>query len=547
MPVLLDHTGQPFRKGDLAREQTAGMAQLRRAVPGHPARRITPQRLMAIFAAAEAGNWHDQAELFADMEERNAHLFAELDKRRRAVLGVGWEVRPPRDSTPEEDALTTRVREALYAVRPMETLLSHLLDAVGDGFACVEITWGPVDGLLLPVTAELRPQTWFTADKDDRSLIRLRTPGSPNGEPLRPLNWIVHQHRALSGYPGRQALKRVLAWPFLLAQYAAHDWAEFLEAYGLPVKLGKFPLGSTEEQKRALLAALTEIGHSAAGVIPDTMQVELLQAVSGSADPFSALIAWSERSISKAVLGGTLTTQADGKSSTHALGVVHNEVRHDIMESDAQQLQATLLAQLVAPIVHLNFGRVPFARLPWIQFDTRQKEDLESWSNAVPRLVSVGVQIPEPFVREKLNIPEPKAGERVLSPTYVPTAPATTANEPATRSAAAAASLGALYALGAAAGNAPDPGPTSAYAARVARESAPGLAATVDAIARMVEGAPSLGVLRQRLVEAFGDLPAENIEAVLRLACSAAQLAGRAQVREEVFGRPAGPSSGGGR
>jgi phage gp29-like protein len=43
-----------------------------------------------------------------------------------------------------------------------------------------------------------------------------------------------------------------------------------------------------------------------------------------------------------AILGGTLTSQADGKSSTNALGNVHNEVRHDIRESDARQLSATL-------------------------------------------------------------------------------------------------------------------------------------------------------------------------------------------------------------
>ncbi|MGL9774415.1 MAG: phage portal protein family protein [Sodalis sp. (in: enterobacteria)] len=36
------------------------------------------------------------------------------------------------------------------------------------------------------------------------------------------------------------------------------------------------------------------------------------------------------------MLGGALTTQADGKSSTNALGNVHNEVRHELIASDAR-------------------------------------------------------------------------------------------------------------------------------------------------------------------------------------------------------------------
>ena len=50
--------------------------------------------------------------------------------------------------------------------------------------------------------------------------------------------------------------------------------------------------------------------------------------------------------MSKAILGGTLITQADGKTSTNALGEVHNEVRHDILTSDAAQIAATITRQI---------------------------------------------------------------------------------------------------------------------------------------------------------------------------------------------------------
>uniref|UniRef100_UPI00398B6B75 phage portal protein family protein n=1 Tax=Erwinia tracheiphila TaxID=65700 RepID=UPI00398B6B75 len=48
----------------------------------------------------------------------------------------------------------------------------------------------------------------------------------------------------------------------------------------------------------------------------------------------------------KAILGGTLTSQADGASSTNALGNVHNEVRFEVRSSDATQVAATLTRDL---------------------------------------------------------------------------------------------------------------------------------------------------------------------------------------------------------
>lgn len=44
--------------------------------------------------------------------------------------------------------------------------------------------------------------------------------------------------------------------------------------------------------------------------------------------------------MSKAILGGTLTSQAYGKSSTNALGNIHNEVRQEVRDADLRQLAA---------------------------------------------------------------------------------------------------------------------------------------------------------------------------------------------------------------
>jgi phage gp29-like protein len=76
---------------------------------------------------------------------------------------------------------------------------------------------------------------------------------------------------------------------------------------------------------------------------------------------------WYERSMSKAILGGSLTSQADGKNSTNALGNVHNEVRQEVRDADLRQLAATLIRDPVYPLYALNGKsyQAPAAALGW--------------------------------------------------------------------------------------------------------------------------------------------------------------------------------------
>ncbi|MFQ9867398.1 MAG: DUF935 family protein [Bilophila wadsworthia] len=118
--------------------------------------------------------------------------------------------------------------------------------------------------------------------------------------------------------------------------------------------------------------------------------------------------------MSKAILGGTLTTQADGKTSTNALGEVHNEVRHDILTSDAAQIAATITRQILAPLAYLNCGVSDPALLPYFRFDTRQAEDIQVFADALPKLAAV-MDIPAAWAHEKLKIPQAEEGEKVLA------------------------------------------------------------------------------------------------------------------------------------
>ena len=63
----------------------------------HPSKGLTPQKLHGILEAAERGDMKAQSELFADIEEKDGHIFSEMSKRKRAVIGLDWRVMPPPD------------------------------------------------------------------------------------------------------------------------------------------------------------------------------------------------------------------------------------------------------------------------------------------------------------------------------------------------------------------------------------------------------------------------------------------------------------------
>lgn len=378
MGLIVDINGNPFFTEELREQQTSHTVGLKNLMAEHPSHRLTPGRLVSILNEAETGNLTRQADLFSDMEEKDSHIFAEMQKRKRALLTVDYEVLPPLNATPQERANAQYIQELLTELDGFEDLIIDMLDAIGQGFSHTEIKWQMYGKEWHPAEFNFRPQSWFMLDPNDQDKLLLRN-DSGTGDKLQPFGWISHRHKSRSGYIARAGLLRTLAWPYLYRVSGSDALAEMLEIYGIPIRIGKYPAGTGKAEKQQLMRAVTEIGRYAGGIIPEEMKIELQQAASGSHAPHLALIEWAERSVSKAVLGGTLTTQADGKSSTNALGKIHNEVRDDLLISDGKQVAMTIRADLFHPLIVLNRqANADPRRTPRLRFITETEEEQEA-------------------------------------------------------------------------------------------------------------------------------------------------------------------------
>ena len=405
-----------FNKDQLTQSQTENRSMTAYGAEfEHPAIGLTPLKVHALLTQAEAGNMNAMLALFEDMEERDLHLLAEMSKRKRTVAKLDWSIKAPKNADANEQKYTEVISELMGIIENFEDIITDSLDAIGKGFSCHELHWVREGNVWLINDMQWHVPQRFIIDPFNQRELLLAGNGLGDDEPLWENAWLVHTHKAKSGYLVRGGLHRALVWSYVFKNYSVRDLAEFLEIYGLPLRLGTYPAGATDGEKLTLLRAVMEIGHRAAGIIPQGMMIDFKEAAKGSSDPFMDMIKWCEMSQSKAILGGTLTSQADGKSSTNALGKVHDETRLEIRDSDAKQLAASLSRDVIGALMRINYPHVSPRRYPKLVFDLAETEDIGVYSEALPKLVGIGMQIPAPWAHKRLGIPMVSGDEPVLA------------------------------------------------------------------------------------------------------------------------------------
>ena len=390
----------------LEAQQTAEVSWLSHQWQEHPVLGLTPQKLHQLLTNAEQGNLQAQADLFCDIEERDGHVFSEMDKRKKGVNGLAWNVRPPKKASAQEKKIAEEVREWIDDIKNFEMFLFNAMDAVGHGYSCQQIHWQQLGYLWLPAKFEHVVPRNFMTPYGEPNCLRLND-GSVEGAEFWDFGWFNHLHQAKSGYISRAGLYRVLSWPFLFKNYSVRDVMEFLEIYGLPIRIGKYPSGATNEEKMTLQRAVMMIGRNAGGIIPQGMAIDFESAADGDTSNHMNMIKYLEQIQSKVIVGGTLISQADGKSSTNAQSKTHEIQFQTLIKSDAKQLARSISDNLIDYMMRLNYPNIEKDRYPEFHFDTSDTEDMEVFSASLDKLVRVGMQIPVSWAHEKLGIPQP--------------------------------------------------------------------------------------------------------------------------------------------
>ena len=385
MATLLDHNGNPIR---------SEIATIGKDVTQVPYLNVLRHHDDTLQTRGSGKSYKIYDEI-----ERDCHAYGMLQKRKLAVVARPWQVDPASEDA-RDVAAADMVRAQLSAIgvpspadpgeqvvvaSNFDLVCYNLLDALLKGFAVGEIMWDR-DGREV-VVREVRPrdQRRFNFDTDYKLRLRTWAQLIP-GEELPPRKFLVHSWGAKDGSPYGLGLGSKLFWPVFFKRQDITFWLTFLDKFGSPTAVGKYPTGTPDPDKEKLLDALAAISQDAGVTVPDGMMIELLEAKRSGNVSYEEFARYMDEQITVAVLGVTPASKGAGG----ALGAAANEreeIRLELVQADADLLSATLNATLSPWLTAYN---VPGARPPKIWRPVKKPEDQKARSERDKNLFAMG-------------------------------------------------------------------------------------------------------------------------------------------------------------
>lgn len=181
------------------------------------------------------------------------------------------------------------------------------------------------------------------------------------------------------------------------------DWAQFVELFGMPQRIGKYN-SMDEQSRRLLIQAFEEAGSAPYIVIPKESDVEQTT-LSGSSNGalYNDFRNACNEEILITVLGQTMTTR-DGASLSQSK--VHMEVQEKKHRSD-RRFVIRMLNKYLVPLLESRGYPVHGGKFSFVdKKDEITVNDLKTLSTMIP--------IPRSYGYEKYGIPEPKDGEEIF-------------------------------------------------------------------------------------------------------------------------------------
>lgn len=366
-----------------------------------------------------------------DEIERDAYAYACLHKRKMAVIGREWQVEPATSSRLDKRAAD--LVKAQFEAMQFDVVCYHLLDSILKGYSVAEVMWSVEGSEIRAKRVIPRNAARFMFDIDDN--LRLRTMQHPvEGEPMPDRKFIVHSVGSKQGSRYGLGLGTVLFWPVFFKRQGIQFWLTFADKFGSPTTVGKYPSGTSQVEQNTLLDALRALSRETQVSIPEGMTIELLEAQrSGSVTTYETLLRYMDEQIAYATVGESSSGAGSGGALASAVNQ-RNEVRLELVQSDADMLSATLNHSLCKWITEYN---VPGANPPTVWREADSTEDLKARAERDKTLVDMGYRptleyINETYGGEWTEAPPPKipALNRAAVPGEVTPAEFAEANDP---------------------------------------------------------------------------------------------------------------------
>ena len=345
-----------------------------------------------------------------DLMQRDAQVRACLSIKKLAVLSHGWQVHPASNS-PLDRQVADFVRFALEDMRgSILDVLYNVLDALAKGFSVLEINYRVIDrephrGRVGLSSIKSKDPSTFSFDTDEFMNLRgLGRVGLRDDAILPPEKFIVYSHMPQYESPYGTSDLRAAYKHFWSKDLLIRFMNLYLEKYGSPTAKGSYKRGTPRAAQEELLKVLDRIQQETAVVIPDDVQIGLLEASRGGEAGYLQAIEFHDKQIAKAILSQTLMTDEGTRVGSFALAKVHLDVLKMCLNKLKRDLEESVMReQLIRPLVDYNFD---VSAYPTFTLGPIEDRDLDSLASVISKLVSGEVIRPdEGWIREYLGLP----------------------------------------------------------------------------------------------------------------------------------------------
>ena len=437
--------------------------------------------------------------VYRDMRSR-ASVGGPIRRRKAAVKALEWRVERGKAS-----ARVTRLANDVLATYDMDTLINEITNAVLFGYQPLELVWGPFNGAAAPLQVIGKPQEWFFFD--NAAQLRFRSRQQPmQGEELEPRKFLLARQEASYDNPYGFADLSMCFWADTFMRGGLKFWVTFTEKYGTPWLVGKQPRGTPGSEVNNLLDKLEAMVQDAVAAIPDDSSIDILEAgdKGASADLYERLLMYCRSEINIALLGQNQSTESNSNRASATAGL---EVAKTIRDGDSALVMATM-NQLLRWLTDLHDGE----QAPAPTFVLFEEEDVNT-QQAVrdETLTKAGLRFTKEYWKRVYRLQDGDIEDAPAGPS-MPAAPGTAATVPVEfveGSAPAVVSTGELNTA-----------------------AAPIVMAWVRDLRALVEAHSEPQALQDALLEAYSELPTDELTEVMALAFELAHLQGRDQVMQ---------------
>jgi phage gp29-like protein len=281
------------------------------------------------------------------------HLASCIQSRKSGLLSMDWNIIPNGQSE-----TVCKTIESIIKNLDIHQLIRNILESVFFGYQPLEIIWENSANMIVPKLIKPLPQEWFRFDFSGE--FRFTSAGGLENTAIPENKLLLPIYEPSSTNPYGTALLSRCYWPVTFKQAGLRFWVNFMERFGMPLLLGQYTRGVSQEEAKNLAEELSNMTEDSVIVTPSDIHIEMKEPMRySSVDLYKDLIRLCNDEISKSILSETLTTEI--QSGSYAASQVHYKVRREVVLAD-KLLVESVINELIKSIIKLNFKQTVYPR-----------------------------------------------------------------------------------------------------------------------------------------------------------------------------------------